>query len=70
MPKATPSLHNQTAKAWHASTHHPLQSRSPCPHPEIPTPTHPQFPLSDYEAELQELLALDDRTAAIELLKQ
>jgi hypothetical protein len=41
-----------------------------------PTPTHhsptppPQFPLSDYEAELQELLALDDRTAAVELLRR
>jgi hypothetical protein len=36
-----------------------------------PTPhTQPrQFPLSDYEAELQELLALDDRAAAVALLR-
>jgi hypothetical protein len=43
------------------------------PHPHAPTPSltnSPQFPLSDYEAELQELLALDDRTAAVALLRE
>jgi hypothetical protein len=43
---------------------------NPAHPPHTPThPPHPQFPLSDYEAELQELLALDDRAAAVALLR-
>jgi hypothetical protein len=43
-------------------------SPPPLPHQSQPPPR--QFPLSDYEAELQELLALDDRAAAVALIKE